>query len=188
MLGSAPRLFGLLAVFVMTLVVLALGSSAGLAQGSDKEYGVKAAFLRLFCLYVDWPKNAVPGDETMYVIGILGPDSFGANLDTLAMQTAKNKKIVVQRFASAKDFKPCHLLFIAAEDQLAGALAKTKGLPVLLVSDTPGLAQKGAMINLFLDEQKTVKFEVNPDAGNRAGLKMSSQLIKVAPRIVKDAS
>ncbi len=184
MVRAPSWLIGLLA-----LLLLAVGSLRSDAQGTD-EYGVKAACLKFFCHYVDWPNNAVPGDDKMYVVGVLGPDPFGDHLDKLGQQTVKGKKIVVRQFKAIEDYKPCHILFIVAgadaDGRLTKALATTKKAPVLLVGDMEGFAQRGSVVNFFIDDQSTVKFEINTDAAKRAGLTISSQLLRVA-RIVKDA-
>jgi len=54
---------------------------------------------------------------------------------------------------------------------------------VLTVSDGERLAEQGAMINLRLRGQK-VGFDINLAAVDGAGLKLSSQLLKLA-RIVR---
>lgn len=172
--------------------VLALSDRDSAAQEPvSREYEIKAVYLYHFCRYVEWPKDAVPGDDSAFIVGVLGPDLFGDHLKRLSDQTVNKKKIIVQRFASIDDFKPCHIVFIApddmAEQRLAALRAKTKDTPVLLVGNTPGFVRKGAVFNFFI-EQNTVKFEINPDAARRAGLKINAQLYQLPQaKVVKDA-
>jgi hypothetical protein len=56
----------------------------------------------------------------------------------------------------------------------------------LLVGDSERFANRGGAIG-FQIEDKKVHFEINPEAAKRAGLELSSQLLKLA-RIVKDES
>jgi YfiR/HmsC-like len=175
----------------LSVGLLALRGSAVVAQQIDREYDLKAAYLYNFGKFVDWPKNAIPGNDDTFVIGVIGRDPFGRILDAIAQaKTIQDKKIVIRRFASAKDYQPCHILFVAAEaddgadektveDRMKAATAKTKGAPVLLVGDTPGLAQKGALISFFIDDNK-VKLEINSSAATGAGLKISSNLLKLS--------
>ena len=146
---------------------------------------IKADWLHIFCKYVEWPKPSPAGDQ-VYVVGVLGPNVFGKYLDDLAKKTANNKKIVVHHFPLVTDYKPCHVLFIAADDmtekRLAQALEKTKDTPgILLVSDTEGFARKGVVFNLFKDGN--VKVEMNPDAAKRAKLTLRSQWFNI-PKII----
>lgn len=172
----------------LSVGLLALRGSAAVAEEIDREYELKAAYLYNFGRYVEWPKNAIPGNDDTFVIGVIGRDPFGRILDGIAeAKTIQDKKIVIRRFASAKDYQPCHILFVAAgaddgadektvEDRMNAVTTKTKGTPVLLVGDTTGLAQKGALINFFIDDNK-IKLEINPSAATRAGVKISSKLL-----------
>ena len=54
---------------------------------------------------------------------------------------------------------------------------------VLTVADIPDFVKQGGMIQFVLDGN-TVKFEINVAASRRAGLKLSSELLKVA-RLVR---
>lgn len=73
------------------------------------------------------------------------------------------------------------MLFIPSSEtaRLPGVLAALRGRPVLTVSETPGGAERGAVLNLIL-EQSHVRFEINIDAAQRSGLSISSQLLKLA--------
>jgi hypothetical protein len=56
---------------------------------------------------------------------------------------------------------------------------------VLTVSDLPGFTGNGGMIQFMLRENK-VRFEVNLTAAEKAGLTLSSQLLKVATDVRKE--
>ena len=175
---------------VLSLTLLTAGGRSGIAQTINREQEIKVAYLYQFAKYVEWPKNAVPDDDQFFVIGVLGKDPFGGHLDRLAeTKTVQDRKIVLRRFDSAKDYQPCHILFISAlpvptseektaDQRLKAAVEKTKGTPVLLVGDTPGFAEKGVVINFLVDAQENrIKLEINRDAERRAGLKISAQLL-----------
>ena len=59
-----------------------------------------------------------------------------------------------------------------------------EGHSVLTVSDMEGFAQQGGVINLVIRNQR-LGFEINEDAAQRANLKISSKLLKLA-KVVKD--
>ena len=73
------------------------------------------------------------------------------------------------------------MLFIsnAFAPRLEGVLEKLKEKSTLTISDTPGLASRGAAINFVLANGK-LKFEINRRTLNEAGLQASSQLLKLA--------
>jgi hypothetical protein len=62
-------------------------------------------------------------------------------------------------------------------------LSALAALPVLTVSDMPGFIEHGGMVQFVL-ENDNVRFEVNLSAANKSGLALSSQLLKVAARVV----
>ena len=77
------------------------------------------------------------------------------------------------------------MLFISTSEQgqLSGVMAALGTAPVLTVADIPDFVKQGGMIQFVLDGN-TVKFEINLAASRRAGLKLSSELLKVA-RVVR---
>jgi hypothetical protein len=167
-------------------VLLAAGIVAGplvlSAQPAAGEYEVKAAFLYNFAQYVEWPAEAFPGTDGEFVIGVLGKDPFGPILDRIAeTKTVGSKKIVVRRFESLENYTPCHILFVStAEAQhLPAVLEKVAPSHALVVCDTEGSALKGAAINLVIEHDK-IRLEINLVAAERAGLKISSKLLRLA--------
>ena len=66
----------------------------------------------------------------------------------------------------------------------AATLDELKGAPVLTVGDGDDFARNGGMIGLFVEDGR-MRFAINPDAAHRAGLRLSSQLLKLA-KIVKE--
>jgi hypothetical protein len=163
-------------------------SPAMAQQPKPEEYQVKAVYLYNFGRFVEWPASAKKGD--FFAICVLGRDPFGAALDTTVAGAAiDNQKLVARRISSAREATNCRILFISSsesnhdKDILAG-LEKTA---VLTVSDMPGFANNGGMIQFVLQENK-VRFEVNLTAAEKAGLTLSSQLLKVATDIKREPS
>jgi len=168
------------------LAVLAGPARTWAAESVAGEYEIKAAFLYNFARFAEWPPTAVPDSPDVFVIGVLGTDPFGDILDEIAAtRTVGDKRIVVRRFATLDEYTPCHILFVAASERarMAAVIEKLRDAPVLLVADTAGFAQAGGTVDLVVEENK-VRFEVNPVAAERAGVKISSKLLRLA-RIVK---
>jgi hypothetical protein len=153
------------------------GSAAGL-----EEYQVKAAFLYNFARMVDWPAHLATVN-----LCILGQGAFGQDLNLLAGRSVGEAKLQI-RHVGPDSASGCQLLFIpASEDgQMARALDAVRSRPVLTVAETGGAAERGAVLNFYLEQNK-VRFEVNLDAARRTGLPISSQLLKLA-RLTHDRS
>jgi len=129
------------------------------------------------------------------VLGKYPKQPFGRVMQKIeAAKTVRGKKVVVGQFDSMDEYTQCHILFISryaepgragetAEDRLEAALEKTKDLPVLLVTETPGLARRGAAINFAVDTRTNrLKMEINLDAAERAGLVVGARLLELEKR------
>ena len=154
------------------------------AASAAGEYQVKAAFLYNFAKFVNWP--GADGGQSAFVLCILGDDPFGAGINAIAGKQVGGRTLQVRRLGSADGAAACQVLFIASSESggLSRVLGAIRGRPVLTVGDTPGFAERGVVINLYVEQSK-VRFEINVDAAKRAGLNISSQLLKLA-RITKD--
>ena len=73
-----------------------------------------------------------------------------------------------------------HVVFIpaSAEEQIGTILEALGDSPTLTVGETDGFATRGGVMNFVIVKNK-VRFEINMQAADRAGLKISSQLLRV---------
>ncbi len=67
---------------------------------------------------------------------------------------------------------------------MKGLLAHLKANPVLTVGDIENFTKAGGVIAFTLEDNR-VRFAINVDAAQRAGLKISSKLLSLA-RIVRE--
>jgi hypothetical protein len=143
---------------------------------------VKAAFLYNFARYVDWPQDRVVGS---FVITVLGEDPFGPSLDeVLDGKTLEGRPIVLRRVARAEDAGGSQILFIAdsESERLRSILDYLGGQAILTVGETAQFADGGGVIGFRLEDDR-VRLDVNLSAAQRSGLRISSELLKLA-RIV----
>ncbi len=183
--GVARRRF--LAVLAWTAALLGVAGQA-FSQYEDgaeasREYAIKAAYLYQFGRYVQWPAGAFANETSPLVIGVLGPDPFDGMLEEIARtKRIEGHPIVVRQFASMRDYKPCHILFVNSAvdpEQKAAAIQKAKESPILLVGEEPGFVEQGGTVNFFLDENR-IRFEINAAAAKQERLKISSKLLSLA--------
>jgi len=164
----------------MLVFVLAMCAS-GIARSQSSEYEVKAAFIHNIAKFVEWPVN-----NNVMRLCIVGDDPFGGAADVLQGKPIEDARWQVVRPGADVDLRMCRVLFIstAESDRLSNILESIKDSPVLTVGDTSGYAMRGVMVNFYLEAQK-VRFEINENAAMRAGLAISSRLLRLA-RIVKN--
>jgi hypothetical protein len=161
--------------------------SAGAQSATDGQYSedaVKAVFLYRFTSFVDWP--AEPAPPAQFAIAVLDADGVADALGRLLpAHQIKERPAVVRKIARVRDLGDARILYVGAEraEELTAAVAATAGRPVLLVSGSPRALERGSAINFLLVDQR-IRFEVSLSAANRAGLKISSELLSVAIRVV----
>ena len=157
----------------------------GLANADrPSEYQVKAAYLYNFGKFVNWPADAAATSD--FEVCVLGADPFGPLLDaTVSDSTINGKRVIARRIARAQDAAGCRVVFIAASEspRLSSDLAVLNKLHALTVSDNPHFLERGGMIQ-FIFEGDRVRFAVDLTAAQEAGLTLSSELLKVATKVV----
>jgi hypothetical protein len=168
---------------------LGLGcDNLGAQNAKPREYQVKAAYLVNFAKFAGWPKSVLHSAEA-FPICILGNDPFGPDLNAaLAGEAIDGLPLRAIRITSAEEVTGCRVLFISSskEKQLKTILADLDNSGVLTVSDIPQFASRGGMIEFVLEGNR-VRFEINLDAVARAGLSLSSELLRVAAVVRRDS-
>lgn len=145
------------------------------------EYAVKAAYLYNFAKFVEWPQEAFATADAPLRICIVGDNPFGDALAALSGKTAQDHPVETRLVSAATGFGSCHIVFISGTEQgqFKTLLAKLSRLPILTVSDINAFAQAGGMIGLVEADQR-IRFDINLAAARQVGLKISSQLLKLA--------
>ncbi len=171
--------------FLVAICLVALLGHPARAQDAS-EYQVKAAFLCQFTKFVEWPSGAFADANSPFVIGVVGKDPFGAILErAIDGKSVDGRSFVIRRFSQVADVQPCHLLFVCESDrdQVSRILARLGHSNTLTVGDFDQFIQRGGTVNFFIEDSR-VRFEINPDAADSAGLKISSKLLHLA-RVVR---
>jgi hypothetical protein len=151
------------------------------AQDSAEEYAVKAAFLYNFARFTDWPTDCFPEEDSPIVVCIFGRDPFGDTIEFLQKKTIHGRPVVLKREERLASLEVCHILFVSSSkrDQLDEIVGKTAGWSVLTVSDMEEFAHKGGGVG-FVHKDNKIRFEVNPETTKKAGLRLSSKLLRLA--------
>jgi hypothetical protein len=167
-------LYGLLGV----LFCNASGSSAA----APSEYRVKAVFLFNFTQFVEWPPGVFKSPEAPFVIGILGDDPFGAEIDSVVRgETVGLRPLVIERYHAVTDVRDCNILYIGRTQigHLPEILAALAGRSILTVSDSDTADQRGVMIRL-LTQSNRIRMQIDVGAAKRGNLTISSKLLRPA--------
>ena len=166
-----------------------LCATAAHGQPQATEVSLKSAFLYRFIHYADWPEQAFAAEQDPIAICVVEQQAFADALESaVSGRVAHERPVVVRRVAGPGEIAGCHVLFVGAldPDQTGQIIARVSEQPTLTIGDTEGFAQRGGMIN-FTRRGSRLGFEINRVAVRRAGLNLSSQLLKLAELVPEGA-
>src|SRR5688572_10217974 len=146
------------------------------------RYETKAGYLLNFAEFIEWPAGVFADAKSPILLGVVGKDPFGPELDKLQGKTVNGRKMEIKRFKGALEFrgeetpgrrqddlpsrqakklaemKACHMLFITSSEKnyLTQTLKPFRGTSVLTVGETESFAREGGMIT-FVDSENSVQ-------------------------------
>ncbi|MEM9173999.1 MAG: YfiR family protein [Myxococcota bacterium] len=165
----------------LALVLLFAGTWVAPARAQSEDQ-IKAAFLFNFARYVEWPDAAFRGSKSPVRICMAGADDFASIVSqAVGGKSVGDRAVQVVPGIRLEDANGCHILYVgegitAGSDAVASSVS---GGNVFTVADREGFANAGGIAN-FIRVDNKVRFEINPGAAKRAGLKISSRLLRLA--------
>lgn len=156
-------------------IAVVLFSYAAQAQ----MYNYYQIFMYNFTRYIQWPADKQNGD---FVIGVLGNSEVTPRLEKMAnSKKVGSQAIKVKEFKSVNDINSCHMIFIPSNKsgELNVVKNKLKGNSTLIITEKEGLGKEGSAINFIVKDGK-LRFELNKAATEKAQLKVSGDLAKLA--------
>lgn len=157
------------------------------AQVSEYEY--KAAFIERFTRFIEWPENVDNNNpDTNFRLVVIGKNNFKSALnDLFAEIKVKNHTTELIYSDDINDLKKANLVFISSSEkkrvkEIITAIAEK---PILIISDSKGFCEMGTHINMYV-EGNYIRYEINQEAIEKAGLKVSSLLFASAKIVTTD--
>jgi len=151
----------------------------------SQEHQIKAAMVFNLAKFVEWPQNCFSSDAAPLVLCILDREPLAPAMESLAGKSIQGRTLVVKRSSRVEDLKKGHIFFCGFphDQNLPQILASLASLPILTVTDDmENLARYPGIINLMVVEDR-IRFEINLGGARKAGLKISSHLLKLALRV-----
>ena len=158
--------------FALAIVIL---GSATYAQ----NYQLHSVYIYSFIRYVQWPEGNTSED---FVIGVLGDSPVIPHLEKMAeVKKAGNRTIVIRKFGTIDEVMGSEIVFVAKESgsHLKSLLDKLGAANTLIITEEEGLGLEGSNINFVIRGGK-LAFELNKSAMERADLKVSTELSRLA--------
>jgi hypothetical protein len=166
--------------FIVPVAIL-LVTGVGWAAQAVTQPALRAAFLYNFVKFTEWTGEVSSGPLTICVVDDTALENA---LTELVDGSSINGRPVL--LSHSRRLRACHLVYLGATDpeRTASILEELQGASVLTVSDGYEFVRLGGIVGLVV-EQGRMRFAINPDAAQRAGLRLSSRLLHLA-KILKD--
>lgn len=138
------------------------------------ESGMKAVLFYRLAKFIYWPEGESSPKNPTYCV--VGKTTLSAALEQL-----RQAGDVLELRLSPTDLTACQLLFIGRSEaaQIDSWLARTEGKKIVTVSDIPGFARAGGMIELPLEGER-VGIVINRGSASRKGIEFNAQLLRLA--------
>jgi hypothetical protein len=166
--------------FIAILFVFVSFGKLQAQQTIDNNYKLYSVFIYKFTQHLSWPDDYNAGD---FVIGVLGNSPIAIELQKMSKQkNIGERRIRIKQYPASVTIRDkCHIIFVAKENssELAQVLKLFEKEPTLVITEREGLVKSGSMINFIIRNSK-VQFELNQKQIERAKIKVSQNLIKVA--------
>jgi hypothetical protein len=140
----------------------------------------QSIFIYNFSKYVKWPEHEGNGG---FIIGVLGNSEIQKSLEDMAAmkKSTQGLNINVIKYSDISEIQPCHMLIVA--DNRLSSMPELQSMPelknALIITDEPGMAKKGSIIN-FVEKDGKTRFELNSSEAEKKELKVSTSLTTMA--------
>lgn len=141
----------------------------------------QSLYIYNFTKYIKWPESY---HADKFIIGVIGDSEIFESLKDMAAKkktTASGVEMEVIKYKSVTEVGDCNILFVShdAAGELVQIDTETSSKPILIVTESPGLATQGSVIN-FVELNDKVKFELNESEASNRGLEVSGALTSLA--------
>jgi hypothetical protein len=170
---------------LLAMAAIVLPARIDLTAQSVTQPALKAAFLFNFAKFVEWPADPSQPDP-LFVCVLEDPAVEDSLAQLVNGAPTAGGRVAIMKGARDRSLRGCHVLYIGDTNpaRVAVTLDELRHAPILTVGDGDEFARGGGMIGLFIEDGR-MRFAINADAAQRAGLRLSSRLLSLA-KIVKE--
>jgi len=168
----------------LTLLLFSLCFNSAGARDLTYQYRenlVRAAFLYNLAKFVSWSADSSPRQPPPLVLSVLDPAMGEKVLASIDGRFVRGRPLKVRAISDIREIGDSNILFVGGSHaaEVDTILEYLKGKHVLSISDIEGFAAKGGAVEFFKVNQK-IRFGVNLQAVRRAGLVISSEVLRLA--------
>lgn len=172
-----------IAIHIFSIIFFLFCTGFSRIQTSDDTNAhIKVTFIYNFTRYIEWPLELKQGN---FIIAVIGTTPLFTELGRMQGRTTRgNQKFAVNKYVSVNSIEKCHIIYVAKDQRhkIAEIVKRFKDKPTLIITEAPGLIEKGAGINFVIKDNKH-GFEINKANIAAHGLSMASNLANFATRV-----
>ncbi|MGI2170962.1 YfiR family protein [Shewanella sp. MF05960] len=161
-----------------SLWIMGFALLPGTAIAQD-AFELKAALTYNFAKFTQWPESRL-NEMSAWKICYFG-NQYHDSFTGLANKTLANQSVTVIQLSDISKVEQCDVVFIDAKSRelTHRLLLAVENKAILTVSDISGFEMQGGMIEI-VEQDKRLYFKVNMQILEQSGLKVSSQVLKLA--------
>lgn len=151
------------------------------ADTIETDAALKAAFVYNFSKFTEWPQET-GGSSLVLCLHNITP-ALEQAFEPINGRMSNSKSIQLRTIEATSETRGCHMIFIGKGTQrtvIDKILARSVNL--LSIGDAENFIEAGGIIAL-VEGTNRLKFDVNLAAAQRANLKISAQLLKLAHKV-----
>ena len=166
------------------VAALALPASVAAAEDARADQ-IKAAYLFNFVKFVEWPAGAL--HEAIEICFAGAPGVHKSLQGAAGDKRIGSRRVAVRALTNVESLGSCAVVYIAEDAATNEQLLVQARVTSLTVSDAANFTRRGGAIQLFTEENR-LRFVVNVENARRAGLRISSNLLKLASNVEQDGA
>jgi len=144
------------------------------------NYKTYSIFLYSFAKYIEWPEESKTGD---FIIAVYGSPKMLAELRASAVgRKVGRQDIKIIEIRTLADLDGAHVVFVGdgKSSSTDDIVNQFKNNPLLIVTERDGLVKKGACVSFLVDDDNSLKFQLNETAITDKKLRTASALVNLA--------
>jgi len=164
------------------LAIVLLLVNGHVVADTAAEVAVKAAVVHKIAKFVSWPETAFESDESPIRFCVVDHHSMFDALLKFDDRPIHGRPVRVLHMPEPVNIASrCDVLYLSPHEDQAAAdwLRSVAGSPILTVSETGRPGADDSIVRVAIRRDK-VRFAINTDASDRAGLSISAQLLQLA--------
>lgn len=164
---------------IIALIIISL-LSIQYAYSQVSSATLQAVFLYQSIKYLEWPSDELANFEIL----VVGEGEIYQELLKIAKsRKVGSRSIVVKQVKSLTSAPSCHIVIFTGNAQAESLINTVNAKPILLVTNTEGLLEKGSDLN-FIKKGDKLYYQLNASALQEKKIKVSSSFSAMAEKII----